>query len=163
MEAKTTDKKTFQLTENGETIGEIVYENLLFLTAKINLSDSGSYDVAPVGFFGTSIAVTQNGAPIANLVMSWNGQIVITFQDGQAFCLKLSGIFSNKFIVENKDKEKLLQIESKFNWREFQYSHEIIYNVEYPNKPDRSLLSILCIYSVNCFIATMSGANAGIY
>ena len=162
MNAHSTDKKTFQLTENGQRLGEISYENLFFLKAEINLVNTEKYKVAPVGFFGSSISVTQNETPIASLSLSWNGKIIITFQDGQEFVLKLNDIFSDKYTIENKDKEKLIEIKSKFNWRAFQYTHDISYNVEYQNKPEEMLLVMLGIYSVNYFIATMSGANAGI-
>ena len=161
MEAKSTDKKTFQLTENGQQIGEIIYENLFFLKAEINMGDSEKYKIKPVGFFGTSISVTHNEIQIASLYLSWSGQIVITFQEGQEFTLKLNNIFSNKYIIENKDKEKLIQLEAKFNWREFHYNYDITYNLGYDKKSADKLLLLLAVYAANFFIATMSGANAG--
>lgn len=162
MNANSTDKKTFQLTENGQQLGEIIYENLFFLKAEIHLGNAEKYKVAPVGFFGTSISVTQSETQIATLSLSWNGKIVISFQDGQEFSLKLNDIFSNKYILEDKNKETILQINSKFNWRQFQYTYDIAYDVKYQKKPKDVLLAILCIYSANYFIATMSGVNAGI-
>jgi hypothetical protein len=110
MEAKSTDRKTLQLTENGQQLGELIYENLLsFLKAEIKLTNSDLYEVYPVGIFGTSITVTKNGTEIANLKMNWRGQIVFSFQDGQEFVLKAKGIFfHNKYILENKDEEKLI-------------------------------------------------------
>jgi len=30
MEAKSTDRKTFQLIENGKQLGELIYEDLFF-------------------------------------------------------------------------------------------------------------------------------------
>lgn len=162
MEVNSTDKKTFQLTDNGTQIGEIIYENLFFLKAEINLSNSEKYKIAPVGIFGRSISVTQNETQIANLYLSWSGEIVITFQDGQEYILKLNGIFSNKYTIENRDKEKLIQLEAKFNWIKFHYRYDITYNIEPENKvTENTLLLLLSVYSANFFIATMSGANAG--
>jgi|SRR5690606_1788125 len=161
MEANSTDNKTFQLTENGQQLGELIYENLFFLKAEIKLLNSELYDLAPVGFFGTSVAVTKNGNEIASLVMNWRGQIVITFQDGQEFVIKLIGLFSNKFIIENKDQEKLIQLELKFNWREFHYNYNITYDITNDNIPKDNLLLLLGVYAANYFVATMSGANAG--
>lgn len=37
MEAKLSNKKTIQLTEDGQELGELVYENLFHLKAKIKL------------------------------------------------------------------------------------------------------------------------------
>ncbi len=161
MEANSTDKKKFQLTENGQQLGELIYENVFFLKAEIKLSNSELYELAPVGFFGTSIAVTKNGEEIASLVMNWRGQIVITFQGGQEVVIKLIELFNNKFIIENKDQEKLIQLELKFNWREFHYNYNITYDITNDNIPKDNLLLLLGVYAANYFVATMAGANAG--
>lgn len=160
MKAQSTDNKTFQLTENGEQLGELIYENMFFLKAEIKLANSELYEIKPVGFFGTSIAITKNGADIASLVMNWRGQIVITFQNGQEYVLKLNGLFYNKYIIENKAGEKLIQLEPQFNWRQFHYNYDISYNITNDNKKD-ILLLLLAVYAANYFIACMSGANAG--
>lgn len=162
MEAKSTDKKTFQLTENGQLLGELIYENLFLMKAEIRLGNDEIYQVKLVGLFGSSIAVTKNGAEVARLVMTWRGEIVFTFNDGQEFVLKLKGMFSNNYFIENQNGEKLIQLESKFNWRNFQYTYNIAYEVKYDKNPHGLLLILLGVYAVNYFIASMSGANAGL-
>ena len=159
MEAKSTDKKTLQLTENGQQLGELIYENLFsFLKAEIKLTNSDLYEVNPAGVFGTSITVTKNGAEIANLKMNWRGQIGMSFEDGQEFVLKAKGIFfHNKYILEDKDEEKLIQFDPKFNWSKFDYNYDITYD----KKPQNILLVLLGVYASNYFIASMSGAMSG--
>lgn len=158
MQAKSTDKKTFQLTHNEQLLGELVYENLFFLKAQINLIHSDTYVITPAGFFKTSISVTHNGTPIATLVMNWRGQIVFTFQDGREFVLKLNGLFNNKYIIENKEGEKLIQFDPKFNWRTFHYSYEISYDIAQDNRNPDTLLLLLGVYACNYFMAAMSGS-----
>ena len=158
MEAKSTDKKTLQLTENGQQLGELIYESLFSLKAEIKLTNSDLHEVYPVGVFGTSITVAKNGKEIANLKMNWRGQIVFSFQDGQEFVLKAKGIFfHNKYILENKDEEKLIQFDPKFNWSKFDYNYDITYD----KKPQNILLVLLGVYASNYFIACMSGAMSG--
>jgi hypothetical protein len=161
MEAKSIDKKTFQLTENGQQLGQLIYENLFFLNAEIKLASLEEYEIKPVGLFQTSINVTKNGIEIAKLVMNWRGEIVITYQDGQEFVLKLNKFFYGKYIIENKNKEKLIQLDPTFNWREFQYSYDIAYNITDDNKSKDTLLLLLGVYAANYFVACMSGASAG--
>lgn len=156
IEARSTDRKTFQLTENGQLLGELVYKNMFFLKADIKLANSQVYEIKPVWFFGTSITVTQNGNDIASLVMNWRGQIVFTFKDGQEFILRLKGLFYNKYIIENKEKEKVIQLEPKFNWRRFNYNYDITYNIT-DDKKD-TLLLLLGVYATNYFISAMSGS-----
>lgn len=157
MEAKSTDKKTFQLIESGQQLGELIYENLFFFKAEIKLANSELYEVKPVGIFRTSITVTKNGTEIAILKMNWRGQIVIAFQDGQEFVLKAKGMFHNKYIIENKDEEELIQFDPKFNWSKFNYN----YHITSDKKPQDILLVLLGVYASNYFIASMSGAMAG--
>lgn len=153
MEAKSIDKKTLQLTENEQLLGELIYKNLFSLKAEIKLQNSELYEIKPVGFFGTSITVTKNGAEIANLKMNWRGHIVFTFQDEQEFVLKAKGMFYNKYVIENKDEEKLLQFDPKFNWSKFDYN----YDISYEKKPQDILLILLGVYASNYFITMMSG------
>jgi len=158
MEAKSTDQKTFQLVENGQRLGELIYKNLFFLKAEIKLANSNTYELNPVGIFGTSIAVTKNGTALGNLEMNWLGKIVFSFQDGRKFSLKPKGIFSNKYIFENKNGEKIIELDAKFNWNKFNYS----YDITFTEKPTDILLVLLCVYASNYFIASMSGSLAGI-
>lgn len=158
MEAKSTDYKTFQLLENGQLLGELIYENLFFLSAEIKLDNSEIYELKPVGFFGTSIAVKKGEAEIATLQMNWRGQIVFAFFDGQEFVLKATGVFSSKFIIENKENEKLIEFDPKFNWSKFQYN----YGISYEKRPQDILIVLLGIYASNYFISSMSGAGAGL-
>lgn len=153
MEAKSIDKKTFQLIENGQLLGELIYENLFYLKAEIKLPNSEVYQIKPVGIFRTSTTVTKNGTEIANLKMNWHGQIVIAFQDGQEYLLKRKGMFYNKYIIENKDQEKLMEFDPKFNWRKFRYNYTIIYD----KKPEDVLLILLGVYASNHIINSMSG------
>ena len=88
MEAKLINKKTVQLTGNGQQLGELIYENLFRLKARIKLQNSDLYEIKPVGVFGTSITVTKNGMEMANLQMNWRGQIVFSFQGRSRICSK---------------------------------------------------------------------------
>ena len=115
MKVECTDKKTFRLTDQAQLLGELTYKNFFSYKAEITLTNSERYEIKPVGFFGTSITVTKNETEIANLKMNWKGQIVMTFQDGQEFVFKAKGVFHNKYVIENKEEEKLIQFDPKFN------------------------------------------------
>jgi hypothetical protein len=101
MEVNSINNKFFQLTENGRQLGELIYENSFTqMKAEIKLPNSEVYDIVPLGFFGTSITVTKDGNKIASLSMSWNGKIIITYQDDREYALKLKGIFQNQVFLE---------------------------------------------------------------
>ena len=157
MEARSTDKKTLQFLDNGKELGQLVYENVFSLKAKIQLANEELYCLNPVGFWGTSIVVTKNEMEIANLKMNWRGQIVFSFQDGQEFMLKAKGVFYNKYLLQNKNEEALILFTPKFNWSKFDYNYDITFEQD----PQDMLLVLLGVYAANYFIASMSGAMSG--
>ena len=154
MEAKSIDKKTFQLVENELLLGELVYQDLFYSKAEIKLSNSETYQIKAVGIFRTNTIVTKNGVEIANLKMNWRGQMLIAFQDGQEYLLRGKGIFYSKYIIENKEQEMLIQFEPKFNWKKFRYN----YNIKYYIIPEDVLLILLGVYASNCIINSTSGS-----
>jgi hypothetical protein len=157
MEANSINKKTFQLIEKGEPLGELIYENIFLSKAEIRLPNSDIYQINLVGFFRTMNVLTKNGVEIANLKMNWRGQILISFQDGKEFVLKGKEMFHNKYVIENKDQEKLIQLNPKFNWKKFRYNYSITFN----KKSEDILLILLGVYASNYIISSMSGTASG--
>ena len=162
MNANSKDRKTFQLSDNDQLLGELMYDTPFYLKAEIKMPNTETYKLEPVGFFGTNVAVTKDGNKIASLFMSWNGKIMIIFQDEREYALKLSGLFQNQMILENKYQEKVFQLEPKFNWRDFYRTYDIDYDITNANEPKDNLLLLLGLYAANYFIATISGANSGL-
>lgn len=162
MNAHSKDRKTFLLSDNDQLLGELIYETPFYLKAEMKISNTETYKLAPVGFFGTSVSVTKDGNKIASLSMSWNGKIIITFQDEREYALKLIGLFQSKMILEDKNQQNVLQFEPKFNWRDFYCKYDITYDITNDKEPKDKLLLLLGVYAANYFIATISGANAGL-
>lgn len=157
MEAISTNKKTFQLQENGQLLGELLYESLFFRNAEIRLTNSENYEIKPKGIFKTSICLTKNTIDIASFKMNWRGQIEFVFQDGQEFVLKGKGFFHNKYTLENTAGEKLMEFKPQFVWRKFRYNY-IIY---LEDKPVDNYFVLLVVYATNYIIATASSASSG--
>lgn len=158
MEAKSINNKTYQLTENGQLLGEIIYESILSTKAEIKLPNSETYKVEQVGIFDTGMIVSKQGMEIAKLEMNWRGQIVFHFQDGQEFILKAKGWLGNKFVIENSNEDVLFQLDSTLNWRKLNYNFDILIE----NKTQNILVVLLGVYAANYFLASMSGATAGV-
>ena len=154
MRVECTDSKTFRLTDGEHLLGELVYKNFFSYQAEITLPNSDRYDIKSVGFFGTSMAITKNETEIANLKMNWKGQIIMTFQDGQEFAFKSKGVFHNKYVIESKEEEELIQFDPKFNWGKFNYSYEISYD----KNPQDILFILLGVYAANYYIAAVAGS-----
>lgn len=156
MKVRSINKKTFELYNNENTLGQLIYQGHFSYKAEIKLSDMDHYEIKPAGFFSTSIKVMRDDIEIADLKMNWKGQIIITFKDGEEFVFKARGVFHNKYVIENKNEETLLEFNPKFKWQKFQYNYDIYSN----NDPKENLFVLIGIYAVNYYIAVRSGALA---
>jgi len=130
MKIYCTDKKTFELTDSSEKLGHLTYDSLFSFKANA-IVGSDNYKMASLGIFGTIISVTKNGAEVANMKMNWKGNIIISFLSGPEFILKTTGTFLNKYVLEDKDHQKLMLFDPDFNWAKFNYN----YSISYHNKP----------------------------
>ena len=151
MNINSTDSKTFELTDNEKKLGYITYQGLFSFEANAVVGNE-TYRITPIGFFSTTISVSQDDIEVANLQMNWKGHIIISFQTGEEFILKTTGTFLNKYVLEDKDQQKLLLLNPDFNWSKFSYS----YSISYDSKPQNLLLVLLATYAANYYIAAMS-------
>ena len=153
MRIQCTDKKTFELTDGSEKLGQVTYDGLFSFKANA-LTGTDHYEIIPKGVFSTTISVTRNGVQVASLAMNWKGQIIISMQNEQEYMLKAAGTFSSKYVLEDKDQQKLMVLDPDFNWAKFSYN----YNISYDNKPQDVLLVLLATYAANYYIAVMSAS-----
>ena len=152
MKIQCTDTRTFELFDGSEKLGQINYDSLFSYKAHI-IAGNDNYEITPVGFFSTTISVSNNGIEVANMQMNWKGHIIISFQSGQEFILKPTGIFLSKYVVEDKDQQKVILLDPDFDWSKFSYN----YNISYDTKPQDILLVLLATYSANYYLSMMSG------
>lgn len=154
MEIQCTNKKTFELTDNSEKLGQIIYDGLFSLKASI-IVGSDTYKITPKGIFSSTISVTKNDVEVANLMMNWKGHVIISLQNGHEYILKATGNFHNKYVLEDKDQQKLMLLNPDFNWAKFDYN----YSITYDNKPENLLLVLLATYAANYYIAAVASVG----
>jgi hypothetical protein len=96
------------------------------------------------------------------MAMNWRGDIVISYQDGKEYVLKLNKFLDGEYMLENEKEEAIIQLSPNFIWREFHYRNDIDYNITTTDEVNAKdlLLLMLGVYSTNLFITTMSGSNA---
>jgi hypothetical protein len=153
MRVECTDKKTFELLDGLEKLGQIAYDSLFSFKAKA-VAGSEDYEINSTGFFSTMMSVTKNGVEVANMQMNWKGQVILSFKNGQEYILKPTGMFLNKYMLEDKYQQKIILLDPDFNWSQFTYS----YNISYDNKPKDILLILLATYAANYMAMMSSGA-----
>src|SRR5699024_842114 len=155
MKVENTDKKTFQLKEKNNLLGQLIYKSLLSESAKINIANSTNYEIKPVGL--SNITVTKNNNEVANLKMNAKFNIVITFQDGKKFYVKNKNALSNKYIIENEEKEKLIQLDLKSNSGISDFN----YDISFGEKNQDILFVLIGVYAVNYHMSTSTSIIIG--
>lgn len=151
MKIQCTDGKTFELINGSGKTGELLYNGHFSFGARVNIG-SEKYDIKPAGIFSTTIAVLKNEVEEASMKMTWKGQIVISFRNGEEFVLKAKGAFLNKYVIEDITGKEILLLSPSFNWARLNYAYTLSFEVE----PKDALLVLLSVYSANYFIAAMS-------
>jgi len=151
MKIQCTDTRTFELIDGSEKLGQIHYDSVFSYKANATAGDD-HYKITPTGIFSTTISVAQHGAEVVAMQMNWKGNIILSFKNGHEYRLKATGIFANKYVVEDKDQQPILLLEPDFNWSKFSYN----YNISYNHKPQDLLLILLATYSANYYISAMS-------
>jgi hypothetical protein len=152
MKVECTDKKTFELIDGSATLGKIIYDSWFSFKANAVVA-SDDYEIDSTGFFSTTMSVTKNGAEIASMQMNWKGQIIIVFKNGPEYILKATGMFMNKYVLEDKEQQKIMLLDPEFNWPQFSYN----YNISYDTKPKDILLVLLATYAANYMVMMASG------
>ena len=153
MKVQCTNNKTFELMDGSEKLGHLAYDGLFSFKAHAVVG-TDDYSITPIGVFNTTISVTKGAMEVASLKMNWKGHIIISFQNGPEFILKAAGTFLNKYVLEDKDGQKLMLLNPDFNWAKFSYN----YTIAYDTKPQDLLLVLLTTYAANYYMAAMSAA-----
>jgi len=148
-----TNRKTFDLSDNGEKLGQLNYDGFFTFRCQAAVGND-QYEIRPKGVFGTSMQVSRDGKEVASLQMNWKGNIIVSYQNGEEFVLKATGIFMNSYVLEDKNQQKILLLKPDFDWAKFSYH----YDISHDQRPKDLLLVLLAAYSANYFIAAMSAA-----
>lgn len=154
MKAICINQQTFQLTDNEQLLGTIVYKGLFSYDAELVVTNTvDRYVIKSRNLFGTNLVVTKNETEIANLRMNLKGQIIISMSNGEEFLFKETSLLQHKFVIENQQEQRIVQYEPGMNWSKLNYNYTIAHNL----KSQDTLFLLLGIYASNYFIAAMSG------
>lgn len=146
------DRKTFVLSDESGELGQIIYDGVFTFKAQAMIGDD-HYKFTPIGFFSTTIAVTERGREIATMAMSWKGHIIISFRNGQEYRVKATGPFLNKYVLEDKNKRKLMLLDPDIQWVNLSYN----FSISYEEKPEDILMVLLAIYAAIFFMTASTG------
>lgn len=156
--ANSTNSKNFKLTLNGQNIGELTYEKWYAFSAEIQLANGKKYKLEPKGFWDSKIELLDGNDKLLEFKMGWKGIIIKTSfnNEEEDYMLTLKGLFSNKYVLFNVDKEELLVAESSFKWGKLNFDYHIETTSKFDSLDNNALLLLTIVHCINYFITMIA-------
>ncbi len=156
------DKKEYVLTsDEGIFLGSLTLEKWSSSKAQITTQFGEFYDIAKIGFWGTSIGISKSDAEFAELKMNWKGQIVIDMLEngkGMDYLLKMSNLWKSKYTLLNRDEVELLILTPDYKWTKGHYDFKIEVNPSFAQNIDETLV-LIAAYSALYLIMVAAAAS----
>lgn len=161
---KTSESRNFTLLEEHLELGHLLYPNWFSFKAEIILTDSSTYQIGPVGFWGTTIELKKDDEVLLNFKMDWNGHIILkTFFDGieSDFVFKNKGFFKRNYILQDQFNKEILIIQQDYKWDKLKYDYQLSADYIFANPIHNHILYLTCIHCANYFTSIgTAGATA---
>ena len=159
--ANSTNSRTFSLTTDNTTIGELKYVNWYSFKAEIVLADNSNYQLEPKGFWLTKIELQKGGKTLLELEIGWKGILIKSLLGGseEKYLLKLKGLLGSKFGLIDTNEKELLEVESDFKWKKLNFDYSIKTSDEFENIENKDLLLLTTLHCVNYYIAFANSSS----
>lgn len=130
------------LDENEQFLGKIYYPKWYSYEIKIETAQ-GIFDVEMKGFWKTNMEqFDANHSKIRTALITWKG-FILEENSGKKYYLSSKGFWDYHFVLEDENKNELLNVHSKFSWKEFNSIYEISTTQDFDT--DFLLLIIHCV------------------
>lgn len=146
MKAESIGTRTYLvLDDNNAEIGSLIYEGWLSQKAKASL-EKEEIIFQPEGFWGTSIQVEYQRKNIAQISMSWLGNLTIKTKDGIEYTVKYTGFWKAKLILYDARKQPIVSFIPSFKWSKWAYEYDIQWEANHPLKEDK-IFTMIAFYA----------------
>jgi len=154
MKALKLNKFLYRLNENDEMIGQVIYSDNSFTTAKLHLAGESLLEAHSTGFFGSRVLIKRDGQNFCVLRIRFSGTTSISFTNGPEFVLTYKGIFFNTYIIEDLSGKELISYLPDSRWGFYRRGYEICTEKGFQDK----LLILIGLFSINFLNESISGS-----
>jgi hypothetical protein len=150
--------RTFILSCNEQTVGNLTYKAWFSSKATINLENSLPVAIQPKGIWETSLEVKRAEAILFDLEMKWNGQLVLNRHSPDsvvAFTFKQKSLTDFTFVLLGPDAEELLSIKPSFKWNRVSTDYQLFASDSMEQLPDKEILLLLAVHCANYYLTTV--------
>lgn len=158
-QAKSISSLSFDLTQGDHFIGKLSYKSWFSFTAVIEMANQETYQVAPKGFWGTTIEVKKAGHQLLTFSLNWQGDIVIlTHADSieRGYTFKHRGLFNESFVLIDQEGVELLVMKPHLKWQNMTYEYQIITSDRFNSFPAKGLLLLTSLHCANYYMSMLA-------
>ncbi len=159
--ANSNNAKNFSLTFENQRKGELIYTKWYSFNAEIVMPDGTKYQLKPSGFWDSKIELKNDTETLLEFKMSWKGIMIKTFFENEnaTYLLKLSGLFNNKFVLIDTDKNELMVAETDFKWSKLNWDYTIETTNQFDNISNKELLLLTILHCINYYMTMVVSAG----
>lgn len=158
--AKSIKSLNFELIRDENLIGKLSYKSWFRFDALVVMTNNKSYEVAPKGFWGTTIELKDQDKVLLKFSLHWNGEIVIQTYFNEIekdYILKHRGLFKDSFVLTDREKTELLVMKPHIKWTSMNYEYELSSAEHFESVPEKELLLMISIHCANYYMTMMMG------
>jgi hypothetical protein len=146
MIAEAKSQKSYELIEKNEVKGTLTYKSTFKTSADINTIKDGDHSLKWFfAFWVAKFKITQNDRETIKLKMYWNGDFLITMENGIEYKFVSKGFIKKRIFLVNQESKQLIEISQKYNWKRWNFNYEF----ENSENPQIYLLSLIAVYALN--------------
>lgn len=152
--------RDFQLLQADKTLGALHYTEWFSFKAVIALANGSTFQIAPRGFWGTTIEVKDQEAVLLNFKMNWGGTILIKLKaTSKAYVFNLKSLLKNTYVLQDKDERELLLVQPSFKWNTLNCNYTLTSTDEFESLDYKELLLLTTVHCANYSMAMAAGAT----
>ncbi|MDR6920233.1 MULTISPECIES: hypothetical protein [Chryseobacterium] len=159
-QAKSINSLTFEVTDEGHTIGKLIYKGWFSFNAEIQTSEV-SYQIEPKGFWGTTIELKDNEKVLLKFRLNWNGEIVVqTYFNGvkESYAFKYRGVFKESFVLTDQEGTELMVMKPHLKWTSMNYEYRITTSDAFEASSYKDILLLNSLHCANYYMAMITSA-----
>ena len=133
--------------EQNDSIGTIGLSTWRPNKGQITTAAGVTYNIAPTGFWQTTIAITKNDFPFAEIKAGWSPGLRLSFAtESRTYVFKKKGFWNTDYAVYDEDGHEIAFVAVEYKWSTWSFNYEIDVHGSMADKETNMILPLLITY-----------------
>ena len=143
-------KRKFILIQNKKQLWFLQYQDWFNLKANLQACEK-DLNFDSKGFWNTSLELKDKNKTLLQAKMNRKFEIIIKTKNEEKYLLKPNMLW-NKFILQTKQWENLLELEASFKLKKFDYEYKINSSEKFEQFKNKEILALSAVHFSNYII-----------